>query len=338
MDPQMITRVLAIRTSLSKPAPLAVGYELTHRCNLDCRYCDRHAPLAHELGHDDIFAALEGLRRIGMRSISLDGGEPLLHPHVAEIVDWLVAHGIVVRMNSNGLLVTSRLDVVRRLAKLKISLDGPKAVNDSVRGRHAWNRAVEAAIAARDVGVPVEFTCVVGRHNASSASDLIELVGKLGFGVVFQPARESLFVGGHERAGYALANHEVRNALCRIEYHKLHGGPVLNGWSSLRHFRTFPADTALPCAAGWINATLDPEGNLFHCGLVPRHDRSNNIVRLGAEKAFRCLSRQGCSQCWCARVVEENYAWGGRLDQMIPPLRGIEAPRRHPEDLCQSTA
>lgn len=334
MDPQMIARVLAIRTSLSRPAPLAVGYEVTHRCNLDCRYCDRHAPLPHELSHDEIFAALEGLHRIGMRSISLDGGEPLIHPHIAEIVDWLVAHGVVVRMNSNGLLVTSRMDIVRRLAKLKISLDGTKAVNDQVRGKHAWNRAIEAAIAARDVGVPAEFTCVVGRHNASSASGLIELVGKLGFGVIFQPARESLFVGGHERAGYALANHEVCNALSRIEYHKLHGAPVLNGWSSLRHFRNFPADTSLPCAAGWINATLDPEGNLFHCGLVPRVDRSNNVIRLGAEQAFMRLSRRGCRQCWCARVVEENYAWGGRLDQMIPALAAIEVPRPPREAPC----
>lgn len=330
MDPQMIARVLAIRSSLAKPAPLAVGYELTHRCNLDCRYCDRHAPLPHELSRDQSFFALEGLRAMGMRSISLDGGEPLLHPHVAELVDWLVMHGIVVRMNSNGLLVTRRMDVVRRLSKLKISLDGPRAVNDQVRGKNAWNRAIEAAIAARDVGVPVEFTCVIGSHNADRASELIELVGKLGFGVIFQPARESLFVGGHARAGYALANHEIRNALCRIEYHKLHGAPVLNGWSSLRHFRTFPADTPLPCAAGWINATLDPEGNLFHCGLVPRVDRSCNVVRIGVKRAFERLSRQGCSQCWCARVVEENYAWGGRLEMMVPALNAVETPRLHP--------
>ena len=70
--------------------------------------------------------------------------------------------------------------------------------------------------------------------------------------------------------------------------------------------------------AGWINATMDPEGNLFHCGQVDRSDKSNNVVKLGAEQAFRRLRRVGCTQCWCARVVEENYAWGGRFDKSLP--------------------
>jgi len=31
------------------------------------------------------------------------------------------------------------------------------------------------------------------------------------------------------------------------------------------------------------------------------------------------LSRKGCRQCWCARLVEGNFAWGMRLDRMLPP-------------------
>ncbi|MBI5532997.1 MAG: radical SAM protein [Deltaproteobacteria bacterium] len=323
MDPKAALRVLAIRSSLSKPAPVSLGYELTHRCNLDCKYCDRHTPLPDEMEHDDIFSALAGMLRIGMRSLSLDGGEPLLHPDVAEIVEWLVNRRIEVRMNSNGLLVPTRLEVVRYLSKLKISVDGPRAVNDSVRGKHAWNRAIEGAIAARDLGVQVELTCVVGRHNASTVTSLVELVAQLGFGVIFQPARDSLFVGHHDRVSYALDNLEVRHAFDRIEYLKMRGAPVLNGWSSLRHFRRFPLDTPVPCAAGWINATMDPAGNLYACGLHSRLNRSNNVVRLGVETAFQRLHRRGCQQCWCARVVEENFAWGGRFDQMLPlvPMR-----------------
>ena len=82
----------------------------------------------------------------------------------------------------------------------------------------------------------------------------------------------------------------------------------------------------LPCAAGWINATLDPEGYLYHCGQVGRGDRSQNVVRLGVGAAFAGLLREGCTQCWCARVVEENYAWGGRFHRMLPPLSVPEPP------------
>jgi MoaA/NifB/PqqE/SkfB family radical SAM enzyme len=333
MDLRSVASVLAIRTSLSEPAPVALGFELTHRCNLACRYCDRHAALPDEMEHDDLFGALAELWQLGMRSISLDGGEPLLHPHVGEIVEWLVNRGVVVRMNTNGLLIPAHLDVVRNLAKVKISLDGLQEVHDAVRGHHAWNRAIEGAIAARDAGVNVELTCVVGRHNASSVCKLLDLVAQLGLGVVFQPARDSLFLGRHDRVTYALDNPTVRNAFSRIEYAKLHGAPVLNGWASLRHFRRFPLDTPLPCAAGWINATLDPAGNLYSCGLLPRLDRSNNVVRLGAKQAFRRVQRAGCSQCWCARVVEENFAWGGRFDQMLPPVGMDPSPAVPPQVL-----
>jgi len=329
MDPQAVARVLAIRSSLCKPAPVSLGFELTHRCNLDCRYCDRHRPLPDEMEHDDIFSTLAGMWRLGMRTVSLDGGEPLLHPDVAEVAEWLVNRRIDVRMNTNGLLVPHRLEVVRHLSKVKISVDGPRAINDAVRGKHAWNRAIEGAIAARDLGVKVELTCVVGRHNASAVTELVDLVARLGFGVVFQPARDSLFVGRHDRVSYALDNLEVRHAFDRIEYLKLRGAPVLNRWSSLRHFRRFPLDTPVPCAAGWINATLDPAGNLFPCGLHSRLNRSHNVVRLGVETAFDRLHRRGCQQCWCARVVEENFAWAGRFDRMLPPV----PMRQHPPSM-----
>jgi hypothetical protein len=65
---------------------------------------------------------------------------------------------------------------------------------------------------------------------------------------------------------------------------------------------------------------MDPEGNLYHCGNVNRNDRSNNVIQLGARTAFERLPRVGCSQCWCARTVEGNYMWGGRIDMMLPPL------------------
>jgi len=305
---------------LGLASPIAVGFELTHLCNLACSYCDRHTPLPKEMTLAQILIALEGLRRVGMREISLDGGEPLAHKHVAAIVDWLVERDIVVRMNTNGILVRRKAYVVRKLAKVKISLDGPPLVHDAVRGVRAFERAIDGAKAARELGVPVEFTCVVGRHNAHAIDELIALVSELGFSIIFQPARDSLFLDDTTGPGsqFRLDGKAIQQAFGRIAAHKHDGAPVLNGWASLRHFQGFPEERELPCAAGWINATLDPEGNLYHCGQVSRRDKSNNVVELGVETAFARLTRQGCSQCWCARVVEENYAWGGRFDMALP--------------------
>lgn len=301
------------------PVPVAVGYELTHLCNLHCAYCDRHRPLAREMILDQILIALDGLKRLGMCEISLDGGEALAHRDIEAISEWLDCNGIVTRLNTNGILVPRRVNVVKRCAKVKISLDGPESVHDAARGAGAYHRAINGALVTRELGVPVEFTCVLGRHNAHAVDALMDIANRLEIGVVFQPARDSLFTdAGVEKSRYRLTTLELRRALLQVEHHKRIGSNVANHWSSLRHFRSFPKDKNLPCAAGWINLTMDPEGTLYHCGQTSRADRSCNVVELGVQAAFDRLTRAGCAQCWCARVVEENYAWGGRLDRFLP--------------------
>ncbi|HEY2406527.1 MAG TPA: radical SAM protein [Polyangiaceae bacterium] len=303
----------------STPKPIAVGFELTHLCNLACSYCDRHTPLPKEMSLSEIFAAFSGLERLGMREISLDGGEALAHRRIDEIVGFLRKRAIVVRLNTNGILLPKKKHLIPSFEKIKISLDGPAEVHDRARGPHAFERAVAGARLARDLGARVELTCVIGRHNADSVDALLEIARSLELGVIFQPARDSLFQGeSGPGAAYRLDGQQVRAAFARVEAHKRAGNSVLNGWSSLRHFRSFPNDTPLPCAAGWINLTLDPEGNLYHCGQVNRRDKSRNLVELGVEEAFNRLTRHGCQQCWCARVVEENYAWGGQFAKSLP--------------------
>lgn len=303
----------------SRPAPIAVGFELTHACNLACKYCDRHARLPTEMSLSEIFGALDGLRALGMREVSLDGGEALAHPHVNDIACWLSARNITMRLNTNGVLVRRRVDVVRRMEKLKISLDGPPEIHEAIRGRRSFELALDAVEVARALGVRVEFTCAVGRHNAHAIDAVLKIAESQDCRVVFQPVRPSLFGSLKGSADtWVLSAEEAITTFGQIEAHKRAGRGVLNRWSSLRHYRHFPQDQPLPCAAGWLNATLDPEGNLYHCGQTNRDDKSNNVVRLGAKVAFERLVRRGCSQCWCARVVEENYAWGGRIDQMLP--------------------
>ena len=326
----MVLRTAAARLGI-RPAPIFVSYEVTHLCNLECGYCDRHTQLPREMTREQIFKALDELCALGLEQLSLDGGEPLTHRDIDDIVTRLRERGIRVLMNTNGILVPKKLDTVRKLAGVKISLDGPEQQHDQMRGRGAHAKAVRGAQAARDAGIGVELTCVVGRHNAGSMSELLEWAGRAGFAIIFQPARNSLFLESR-RDGDAFildrAAHHV--AFAAIEAHKRAGRPgVGNAWASLRHFRKFPADAALPCNAGWITATLDPEGYLYHCGQVSREGLRVNVTELGVEQAFARLERRGCSQCWCARVVESNLAWGGRLDQMLAP--GPQPPPSRPQ-------
>ena len=311
-----------IAARLGRPAPLSLTFELTHLCNLACDYCDRHTPMSNEMTREQILKALAEFIDLGTRKVKFDGGEPLAHKHIDEFVAWLIERDISTGMNTNGILVPKKIETIKQLSQVRISLDGPRDNHDSMRGKGSFDKAIRGAVAARDAGVPkVDFTCVIGKHNANAIDELIDLVEELELSVIFQPARPSLFLG-NDRDGKAFVPNqsEIMTAFGRVEARKRQGKAVGNRWSSLRHFRALPRDVNLPCAAGWIHVTMDPEGSLYHCGQIARQDDSNNVTRLGARAAFDGLSRKGCTQCWCARVVERNYTWGLRYDKLLPMM------------------
>jgi MoaA/NifB/PqqE/SkfB family radical SAM enzyme len=307
----------ALARLLGRARPLAVGFEITHRCNLRCSYCDRNRTRGREMSQGEIFRILHELRAAGMRALSLDGGEPLMHPDVDAVIAYLADHGVVLRINTNGVLVPRHRDAIRRIAKVKISLDGPAEVHDAARGSGAFESAVCAIDIAREQGCEVELTCVLGPHNTEHVEDVLQIADRLGVSVVFQPVRDSLLATGRTGlAGAAIAR--IRRALACVTRCKRAGSRVANGWASLRHYQAWPDDASIPCAAGWINATVDAAGKIFACGQADRRSCSANVLELGAARAFEQIDRNGCRQCWCARVVEENYAWGGLILAALP--------------------
>ena len=150
----------------------------------------------------------------------------------------------------------------------------------------------------------------------------MDIAEDLGVGVAFQPALNSLFLET-ERDG---STWQPRPRPCglpaRIERLKGAGRAVANGWASLRHFRHFPEETRPPCAAGWVMATMDPEGVLFPCGQVNRSDRSNSVPRLGMREAFARLSKDGCGSAGVP-ISRPSPTRGLRFDRMLAPGTGM---------------
>src|SRR5574338_1110243 len=85
---------------------------LTDRCNLRCVYCMpkdgiHWQPLADQLSVDEIVHITEAAAHGGVRRVRLTGGEPLVHPHILEIVRRISSiPGIEeVSLTTNGLLL-----------------------------------------------------------------------------------------------------------------------------------------------------------------------------------------------------------------------------------------
>jgi hopanoid biosynthesis associated radical SAM protein HpnH len=153
------------RLSGRKRYPLVLMLEPLFRCNLACAGCGKidypKSILARHLSVEDCLAAVD---ECGAPIVSIPGGEPLLHPGIAEIVQGIVARKKFVYLCTNALLLEKRLDCFTPSVYLTFSvhLDGLKDEHDrSVCQDGVFDRAVSAIKAARDRGFRVTINCTL---------------------------------------------------------------------------------------------------------------------------------------------------------------------------------
>jgi radical SAM protein with 4Fe4S-binding SPASM domain len=179
------------------PPPREIQVEVTAACNLRCRMClVRYQPpvdrVTGTMSLRDFTALVDTVP--GVERITLQGlGEPLLVPHLDEMVALAAGRGIAVGFNTNGTLLTrqraERL-VQAGLAWLHISVDGATAATyEGIRDGSRFDRVrrgVAAAVAARaaaGTGRPeLSLVCVAMRRNHAELPALVRLAAEWGVG------------------------------------------------------------------------------------------------------------------------------------------------------------
>ena len=227
---------------------------VTDKCNLRCIYCMPEGGLTwlrreEILAYEEIAAIVRAAASVGVRSIRLTGGEPLVRRDLSRLVAAVAAlPGIDdVALSTNGLLLEEQLpDLIGAgLRRVNLSLDTlrPDRFEAIARrpGLEAVLRGIEAVVRAGLA--PLKLNCVVMRgENDDELLDFAELTRELPIFVRFievMPVHENLelqrntYVSSDEILERIAANGELRPV----------AGPGGNG--PARYF-------ALPGAAGAI--------------------------------------------------------------------------------------
>jgi len=91
--------------------PLVLMLEPLFRCNLACAGCGKIQYPAHILKQDlSVDDCLRAVDECGAPMVSIPGGEPLLYPHIRELVDALIARKKYIYLCTNAILLKEKLD------------------------------------------------------------------------------------------------------------------------------------------------------------------------------------------------------------------------------------
>ena len=105
------TYVLGQRRRGRKQYPLVLMLEPLFRCNLACAGCGKIQYPAHIRKRDlSVEECLKAVDECGAPMVSIPGGEPLLHPQIAELVRELVKRRKYIYLCTNALLLKEKLE------------------------------------------------------------------------------------------------------------------------------------------------------------------------------------------------------------------------------------
>jgi SynChlorMet cassette radical SAM/SPASM protein ScmF len=211
-----------VETAARPVPPLnALYFYLTEGCNLRCRHCWIEPP--HQTARRQYPAIEPGLFRhiveqakpLGLSSVKLTGGEPLMHPRIGEILTILREEKIRFNVETNGVLCTPALarDLVRSgMFHVSVSLDGAGAeTHEWVRGvTGCFDAAISGIRSLVSAGIRPQVIMTIMHRNVDQIEAVVRLAESLGassvkFNIVQPTARG---VKMHE-AGETLSIREI---------------------------------------------------------------------------------------------------------------------------------
>ncbi|MHC4404402.1 MAG: radical SAM protein [Planctomycetota bacterium] len=285
-----------------KRTPIAIAWLITGRCNLNCRYCYwKRVRETKELDTAAVKDMIDQMRRAGVRLISFTGGEPLVRKDMGEIIRHVKSHGLVCKMNTNGMFLESRLDDVRPLDLLQISVDGPPDLQDRLRGEGTSEKAARAVQTAREAGIHVQMVACLTRDNVARLDEVLDYGLDVGVGFCFQivnpahtdPNEQEGFLADRERLVEAL---EYLVGLCGSRDRRARA--VASKKSELQYYLDLVKSRRRGCECTLVTATMLPDGRLIFCG-VANNSEPHDAVELGFAEAFSRLTIPDCDGCTC---------------------------------------
>ncbi|MFI6447097.1 GTP 3',8-cyclase MoaA [Kitasatospora sp. NPDC050543] len=273
---------------------------LTDRCNLRCTYCMpaeglNWLPKAEVLSDDEVTRLVRiAVRRLGITSVRLTGGEPLLRRGLPDLVARLTGLGPEVSLTTNGIGLARTAVALKDagLHRVNVSLDTLRADRYAEITRRDRIADVFAGLAAaRAAGLaPVKVNAVPVRGvNEDEITDLVEFAAGHGYRMRFIESMPLDAQGAWDRSKMISADEllEILGARWELVPVGRHGNAPAEEW------RIAGTDTVVgviasvtrPFCGGCDRVRLTADGQLRNCLFATTESDLRALLRDGADDA-----------------------------------------------------
>ncbi|MBW1877403.1 MAG: radical SAM protein [Deltaproteobacteria bacterium] len=314
--------------------PLVLLHAVTEACNARCPYCVfRHGKqCSDELSMEEISVLYLEARMLGVQYVHLWGGEPLVHPRIADIAREAKKNRLMVGLVTNGALLERKCEeVLPWVDRVYVSLDHPTPKHDEMRATpglfEAALRGIRKVRALRPRQIiVVSFTLY--RENADAVEDMVKLCREMDLRVYVNPMRAAANSAGDAPAAHNERVFEVDNADLLIPWEEQR--EVWNRLIELKRDR-YPIQNTIPymrkiartgkkpsyrCHWPKIAVSVDANGDVVDC---QRWDQPIANLRTTSLAEALCLPRsrelcgevgESCNACVSPARVEPSGIWG----------------------------
>jgi MoaA/NifB/PqqE/SkfB family radical SAM enzyme len=131
-------------------------------------------------------ASLRRFADVGLHSVKLTGGEPLMRSDMEAILLACRSYNIEPTLCTNGVLLTRHhVELLRQLdAKVKVSLHGVGGRHDAVVGAQVEGAILRNICSLVDAGVRTSLHVLVIRHNMHTLDEIVRFASSVGISKV----------------------------------------------------------------------------------------------------------------------------------------------------------
>lgn len=267
--------------------PASGTFELTSRCNFNCKMCyvhnqDNALCKKNEKSAEWWIKLGKEAAENGTIFLLLTGGEPFLREDFSEIYSELSKLGFIIAINTNGYLLNDKIfELFRKLPpnRVNISLYGAsEETYESVTGVRGFSRVLENIRILKEMGIDVRINGSFTKHNYKAYREIYNIGKDLGVHIKATPYMfPQVLVGGKPGENSSRLSAEDA-AVNRVEWLKLLYSPeeyIKRTEGSLKGIDAFDlsrdeecAEGKVKCRAGKSSFWVNSKGEMCFCGVA----------------------------------------------------------------------